>query len=248
MHRDIVIHSGGVDSTTVLHQLLLNAPKRHRVVSLSIVYGSRSAREAEVARSICAELNRVGLRVDHWVVDLRIRLNQDQRPRARALELMSDEYRFAPSTYPHRNTLFVLSALSVLESCAVSLGDTFDLYLGIHKVKEGEEAVYPDTTPEWLKLVNDLSQMCSVLNCPPKIIAPFVDAYKEDIIVRAYEMCTPLHLTRTCYRLDEVWPKPACNMCNGCVSRRRCFERAGLPDPIDDPELWRKRFEEKHRG
>ena len=60
--KSLVVHSGGMDSTVLLYQLLQAGDE---VKALSINYGQRHSRELDEARALCAELG-----VEHRVADL----------------------------------------------------------------------------------------------------------------------------------------------------------------------------------
>ena len=60
--KSLVVHSGGMDSTVLLYQLLQAGDE---VKALSINYGQRHSRELEAASALCAELG-----VEHRVADL----------------------------------------------------------------------------------------------------------------------------------------------------------------------------------
>ena len=60
--KSLVVHSGGMDSTVLLYQLIQAGDE---VKALSINYGQRHSRELEAARALCAELG-----VEHRVADM----------------------------------------------------------------------------------------------------------------------------------------------------------------------------------
>lgn len=62
-----------------------------------------------------------------------------------------------------------------------------------------------------------------------KIVAPFLDWEKEDVILRGVELNVPLELTLSCMN-----PAPGprhCGLCSKCRERRDAFAAAGVEDP-----------------
>lgn len=62
-----------------------------------------------------------------------------------------------------------------------------------------------------------------------KVVTPFLDWEKEDVIHRGVELSVPLQLTLSCMN-----PAPGpqhCGLCSKCRERRDAFRAAGVQDP-----------------
>lgn len=62
-----------------------------------------------------------------------------------------------------------------------------------------------------------------------KVVTPFLDWEKEDVIRRGVELSVPLQLTLSCMN-----PAPGpqhCGLCSKCRERRDAFRAAGVQDP-----------------
>lgn len=85
---------------------------------------------------------------------------------------------------------------------------------------------FPDATPEFY---DGLAAIVSRgMNRPLRILRPYAELHKADVIRRGREW--PLHLTFTC--ITPVGERP-CGTCIKCGERRRGFLEAGVPDPTD---------------
>ncbi|MFQ6610275.1 MAG: 7-cyano-7-deazaguanine synthase QueC [Fidelibacterota bacterium] len=61
-----------------------------------------------------------------------------------------------------------------------------------------------------------------------RILTPIIGMSKKEIILVGQKINSPLHLTWSCYKNEEL----PCGECDSCVLRARGFEQAGIPDPI----------------
>lgn len=62
-----------------------------------------------------------------------------------------------------------------------------------------------------------------------KIVAPFLDLEKEDVILRGVELNVPLELTLSC--MNPALGPRHCGLCSKCRERRDAFAAAGVSDP-----------------
>jgi 7-cyano-7-deazaguanine synthase len=101
---------------------------------------------------------------------------------------------------------------------------------------------FPDSTSSFF---HDLELLISkAMNGGPRLIRPFDELHKEDVILRGRDL--PLHLTLSCIQpISEMH----CGRCNKCSERRKGFRDAGVTDyteySVADPtrscelnELW----------
>lgn len=125
------------------------------------------------------------------------------------------------STYvPFRNGLF----LSIASCVAMSRGCEA-VVCGIHKDDAAGNA-YPDCSIEFYNKMNKAVQEGT--NGAVKLIAPFVDKTKADIVAEGLRLDVPYEMTWSCYKGGE---KP-CGKCGTCIDRIEAFRRNGAEDPL----------------
>jgi 7-cyano-7-deazaguanine synthase len=213
--KTVVIYSGGLDSTVVLYHLRHNG---HEVKALSVNYGQRHlARELAAADAVCSRLG-----VERRTVDLTALVGffgGNALTNAGAA-LPEGEYAAETITFtavPNRNMVL----LSVSLAWAASLG--FDaVAFGAHG---GEHTNYPDCQPAFADAMDGAARVCDFR--PLRVLAPFVNGVKADIVRRGAELGVPFELTWSCYAGGAVH----CGKCSTCVDRRSAFAKAGVHDP-----------------
>ena len=138
---------------------------------------------------------------------------------------------------PSRNLLFVVISAVIGEIIALARDyDEVLIGLGIHQHTEaayGKHRNYWDITPEFARRLENLLKLNDVKKVG--LFAPFVDKFKEDIVLRAKELKVPYNLTWTCYSPQQVshntWGP--CGKCEACVERKLAGEIAGVDDIND---------------
>jgi 7-cyano-7-deazaguanine synthase len=233
--RAVVLLSGGLDSTTVLHHA--SKEKKYECYAISFRYGQKNAdAELERARSSGALLC-----LGHFVVDValpsiarsaltraNIPVPHDRKP--------EEMKQGVPSTYvPARNTIFLSLALALAESL-----DAKVILAGMNAV---DYSGYPDCRPEFLAAFETLSRM-GTANGGVRIEAPLLRLSKAEIVLMGVALGVNHAQTMSCY--EPVLRMAgrtyhACGRCDACILRRKGFEEAGLVDPLpyanDPPKL-----------
>ena len=221
MNHAVVLLSGGLDSTTLLHYV------RQRVgagvYALTFRYGQRHLREIVSARWQAA---RAGV-LEHHVADLDLFPSlipgasalTDPEITMPALTDLDPASRRQPPTYvPHRNLILLALAAAFAEARGVSV-----LYYGAQR----QDAYgYWDCTPEFqtrLNAVLALNRGTAVT-----VQAPFAGMRKTELVRLGLELGVDYGHTWTCYRGAE---RP-CNTCPACEERATAFHEAGVPDPL----------------
>jgi len=123
---------------------------------------------------------------------------------------------------PCRNTIFLSYALALAESLYIREGKVSDIFVGFKS--EGKEP-FPDATPDFLKKLNSLSEVSCAM--PFKVIAPFIEKDKEDLIRAGEGMGLDFEKTFSCY----VGKENHCGTCLACRLRQKGFKWAGIKDP-----------------
>ncbi len=217
----LVLLSGGLDSTTVLHIALEQGFRPH---AISFEYGQRHVAELNSAKRIIAAVPRAV----HTVIRLDPGLFRGTALVGDLIDVPRDREidEEIPVTYvPARNILFLSHALAIAES-----HDARDIFLGVNAL---DYSGYPDCRPEFLEAFERMAALgmkTGVQGRPVKLHAPLVEMTKADIIREGLRLNIDYSLTSSCYEPDEHG-KP-CGRCDSCVLRAKGFAEAGVPDPL----------------
>jgi len=225
MSKAVVLASGGLDSCVTA---AIAKAEGHELYFLTINYGQRHRVEVKCAERL-AQFFRVS---DHQIiqVDLRVfggsALTSDLPVPTDRSE--TDRDQAIPITYvPARNTIFLSLALAyaeVLQASKIYFGANVRDYSG-----------YPDCRPEFIRAFMEVARLGTRLGIeghPLEIMAPLLMMTKSEIIHKGCELGVPFHLTSSCYN-----PGPqgqGCGHCDSCLIREEGFQRAGMPDPIQN--------------
>lgn len=193
----LVLHSGGMDSTTCLYAAHKSGAE---VYSLGIDYGQRLSVELRYAQYHCDKLG-----IPREVIQVNWRKPERQIPLNRPIKDMSATV--SPAFLPGRNTVF----LSL--GCAYASGIGADeLHIGINSV---EYSGYPDCTTEFLETFQTMSSIANPSG--PSIVAPLMNKSKPEIAQMARNLGIGEHDTWSCYRpqITEAGIVP-CRECDAC--------------------------------
>lgn len=212
----IVLCSGGLDSSTLLLDILENFGY-HGVIPIHFEYGQRNFIFERVCVSrLCNSLGLILEKVD---------LTSVYRSWFHALQLRSlSKLGFE---FPFRNLILVACACVVGQSeLLLAYGDemregkSFDIALAIHKHVTYEE--YWDITPEFL---NGLRKFLKKSPYNVRLVAPYVNWEKSQIVERARILDFALpRKTATCYsprysKAGDYFVISPCGICESCVER-----------------------------
>ncbi|CAB0152015.1 7-cyano-7-deazaguanine synthase [Pseudidiomarina piscicola] len=215
MAKVVVIYSGGMDSFTVLNRALRDG---HDVYALSFNYGQRHVKELEVAAQATAKLG-----VPHKIVDITSinSLLAGSSLTSTEIAIPEGEYQedsMKSTVVPNRNMIL----LSLAIGYAVSL-EASAVYYGAHS---GDHAIYPDCRPEFVKRMNEVSQIANYE--PIDIAVPYLDSDKAGILADGLSMNLDYSDTWTCYNGRDK----ACGKCSACVERLEAFAANHCRDPL----------------
>jgi len=250
----VAIVSGGLDSTTLVYDLVSQGRK---VDLVGFNYGQRHKRELSY---MVATARTLGLRYD--VVDLRSMTYLLSSARS---SLVNDDVAVPEGHYaqdnmkatvvPNRNMIM----LSIAGGIAVARGAD-QIATAVHG---GDHFIYPDCRPNFIAYANaailvgnagfggipeDVDQHMPGTAFPEFIHTPYLNRTKADIAHRALELNVPLHMTWSCYKGGSNH----CGRCGTCVERLEAIDEAlrrtntnDLPyynedlTTYDDTEFWK---------
>ena len=224
--KALVLLSGGLDSSVCLG-LAVKEYGAGEVLALSVFYGQKHDKELKAAEDIASYygVRRLTLDLGEIFKDSDCTLltgSKEEIPHedyAKQLEMTGG----APvSTYvPFRNGLFLSSAASVAlaNGCEV-------IYYGAHADDAAGNA-YPDTSVEFNRAMSEAIYLGS--GTALRIVAPFIDKSKSDVVAEGLRAGVPFELTWSCYEGHDK----ACGVCGTCRDRKRAFADNGITDPIE---------------
>lgn len=220
MEKDtLLIASGGLDSTTMLHEY------RDRIaLAVTFDYGSNhNAREIECARYNCAafgiELLVVGLPFIGELFNSSLLSGADAIPDGHY-----DDENMRSTVVPFRNGIMLAVAAGIAESRGLSR-----LMMANHS---GDHAIYPDCRPGFARAM--AAAIAEGTYEHIVLDTPYTDISKADIVRRGAAMGIDYSHTYSCYRGG----RRHCGRCGTCTERHEAFVEAGVPDPTDyDPAL-----------
>lgn len=210
----ILVYSGGLDSTVLLHHLLNEG---HQVKCISFNYGQKQIKEINYANAMCDTLG-----VEHRLINLDV-----LQPIFSTSSLTNDACEVANGPYeeqimyttvvPNRNMIF----LSITAAWTLSLKWDSIAYA----CHNGDHTVYPDCRPEFVDALDKALQIADWNNI--QLLAPFVNNTKTDIIKLGSKLNVPFENTWSCYKGLDLH----CGQCPTCIERQRSFLEAEIEDP-----------------
>jgi 7-cyano-7-deazaguanine synthase len=218
--RVLLIHSGGMDSTTLLFDLL---DQDHEVQCLGIDYGQRHKRELECACRIC----------EHCGVPFQVTDLSALRCLLGGSALTSDELEIPEGYYtePSMRTTVVPNRNMILISVAAGYAIAQGCDAVAYAPHAGDHAIYPDCRPEFVLAMREAIRLAHWDDV--ELLTPYLEWTKADIARRGAALDVPFENTWSCYKGGRLH----CGRCGTCVERREAFQLAGVPDPTLYEEL-----------
>lgn len=209
MKDSIIVLSGGMDSTTLLHER-----KDEIALAVTFDYGSKhNAREIECACKNCGMLG-----IEHIVIPLEfmgkyfkssLLIGGEEIPEGH----YADE-NMKSTVVPFRNGIMLSIAAGLAESRGLK-----KVMLANHG---GDHAIYPDCRPEFV------DAMCEAIKQGTYdgivIDAPYTNITKSDIARIGKRIGVDYNLTYSCYKGGEKH----CGKCGTCVERMEALRDAGI--------------------
>lgn len=214
--KALVVFSGGLDSTTALYYAVKHFDE---VETLSFTYGSKhNDIEHRYALKTCAKLN-----IKNTLIPLDF---IGQYFKSDLLKSGGDipegyytEENMKSTVVPFRNGIMLAIAAGFAESNDIDI-----IILGNHS---GDHAIYPDCRPEFI--ANMAGAIREGTEKKIKVLSPFCDMSKTDIVKLGEELGVDFSLTYSCYKGGEQH----CGKCGTCQERIEAFKLAGVKDPTE---------------
>ena len=209
MKDSVIVLSGGMDSTTLLHER-----KEQIALAVTFDYGSKhNEREIECARKNCELLG-----IEHIVIPLEFMGKYFKSSLLIGGEDIPEGHyaddNMKSTVVPFRNGIMLYIAAGLAESRGLK-----KVMLANHG---GDHAIYPDCRPGFVRA---MSEAISEGTYDGVVIdAPYTDITKSDIARIGKRIGVDYSLTYSCYKGGERH----CGKCGTCVERMEALRDAGI--------------------
>jgi len=223
--KAVVLSSGGLDSTTCLAMAVKKFGAAN-VVTVSIFYGQRHAKELESARQVADYY-----KVAHYEFDAAalMKFSNSTLLNSSTENLETTAYgeqvKKSPriATYvPFRNGLMISMAASFADG--LFNGEDVEIFIGVHQ-DDAAVSAYADCSEKFVRAIAEAVEVGTYGKI--KIVAPFVGKTKADVVKIGLELSAPYELTWSCYDRGET----PCGKCATCIDRAKAFALNGAVDP-----------------
>ena len=207
--KAVVIFSGGLDSTVLLHYL---KSLGYELYGLSFFYKQRHSKELEYAKywsKLCKE----------WKL-ISIDFLGDLSSSALTTDKEIPKTHYTDSTQqitvvPNRNMVMLSIAVAWAEELNA------DVFYGAHS---NDRTIYPDCRLEFVEALSKASQLGTYKNV--RIHAPFVYFKKSQLVSLGNKLGVDFKKTWSCYEGGDI----PCRLCATCQERIEAFKEAGVVD------------------
>ena len=211
MKDTLLVLSGGLDSTTLLYDYADSI-----ALAVTFQYGSNhNKREAAFAKYHCDKLG-----IEHIEIDLAFMgkyFKSSLLDGADAIpEGNYDEDNMKSTVVPFRNGIMLSVAAGLAESRGLK-----NVMMANHS---GDHAIYPDCRPKFVKAMTGAIEAGTYEGV--KLVAPYTDITKADIVSRGAKLGIDYSKTYSCYKGGEHH----CGVCGTCRERKEAFTLAGVKD------------------
>ena len=212
MKDAILILSGGMDSTTLLHEY-----KDRIAMAVTFDYGSNhNAREIKCARINCEILD-----IPHIVIPLQFMGQYFKSSLLAGADAIPEGHyaddNMRSTVVPFRNGIMLAVAFGLAESNGLRF-----VMIANHG---GDHAIYPDCRAPFIDAMSQAMRHGTYDGIT--IFAPYTNISKADIARRGKKLGVDYALTYSCYKGGEKH----CGKCGTCVERKEALADAGIEDP-----------------
>lgn len=198
--KAVVIFSGGMDSTTLLYDVISQGFK---VEAISFDYGQKHKKELDYAKNTCKALN-----ISHKILDISALNEVAPSVLTRNVEVPEGHYEdesMKLTVVPNRNMVMISLAVAY----AIGIEAT-KVFYGAHG---GDRAIYPDCRKEFVEALKKAIKLCDWSKV--ELIAPYLDITKRQIVKIGRRLGVDYGNTWSCYNGEETH----CGKCGTCVER-----------------------------
>ena len=212
MKDAILILSGGMDSTTLLHEY-----KDRIAMAVTFDYGSNhNAREIKCARINCEMLD-----IPLIVIPLQFMGQYFKSSLLAGADAIPEGHyaddNMRSTVVPFRNGIMLAVACGLAESNGLRF-----VMIANHG---GDHAIYPDCRAPFIDAMSQAMQHGTYDGIT--IFAPYTNISKADIARRGKKLGVDYALTYSCYKGGEKH----CGKCGTCVERKEALADADIEDP-----------------
>lgn len=238
MKEAIISVSGGLDSSSLLLNLLANNYKVHII---NFDYGSKQNKhELKYLQKNLEYLKSKGFDIDYQTIDISNAMRDlDSSLTRENIDTPEGEYSRENQEIifvPNRNAIFASIIFAKALTLYKDTGNDVSICLGIHN---NETSTYPDCTPQFAEKLFAAFQEGNWDSNHIHQYIPYVKVNKIDILKDAINSCKKLGLdlnefmknTLSCYKPDKEGR--ACGKCPTCMERLSIFRELGLEDPAE---------------
>lgn len=211
----VLLLSGGIDSTTMLHKLV---SENKKVFCLIFDYGQSLIKEVQIAAK-----NAQRLKQDYKIIHIDLSFSDSK------CSLISDKTHISHNkTFSQIDsavpTSYVEFRNGILLSYAVMFAECHninEIYGGFNGLYSGQ---YYDDTLDFVKAFEVAANKGTKPQYTVKIQAPFATMHKSEIVKLGLQLGVDYNNTWSCYHNG----KTHCNMCDSCKQRERALKDGGF--------------------
>ena len=194
----MVVLSGGLDSTTLLHKLMADG---HTCCAVSFNYGQKHSNELSFARywAVKHDIHHETVSLHNIFAGSALTFDKPMPLEDYSVESMK------ATVVPNRNMVM----LSIAISKAIQQGCEAVAY-GAHA---GDREVYPDCRHEFVDAMRHAAMLCDWSKI--ELLTPLIDMTKKEIVDLAKWLNFELSKTWSCYEGGEE----PCGKCGSCRAR-----------------------------
>ena len=202
--KGLLIYSGGLDSTTLLHEY-----KDSIELAVTFDYGSKhNAKEIACAKENC---QRLGIR--HLIIPLGF-IGQYFKS-----DLLQSGGEIPEGSYADENmkSTVVPFRNGIMLAVAAGLAESYGLDTVLLANHSGDHAIYPDCRPDFIDAFSAAVKAGTYEGI--KVVSPYCNITKRDIALRGKAIGLDYSLTYSCYKGGEKH----CGKCGTCVERKEAL-------------------------
>ncbi len=213
MKDKIILYSGGLDSSVLLHKY-----KDSIKLALSFDYGSNhKEQELRMAKYNCEKLD-----IEHIIIKLNFMKQFSSSLLEGAEKIPTGNYNkenMKSTAVPFRNGIM----LSIAGGLAESRGLKYVLIAN----HSGDHEIYPDCRGTFIQSMNNALAYGTYNNI--NILSDFNNISKAKIVKLGKSLDVDFSKTWSCYKGG----KKHCGKCGTCIERKKAFKEAGITDEIE---------------